>query len=503
MRRFPLFAMPGLIAVATFPLAVAAQDGIDLATHLNALESKKKEVLLATARQLGSYGTAGKEAVPALAKLLHEHSDPAVSSQAAVALVQIGWPAVDELVQAIRHGSPTVQERALLAMQRMGPQARGAVAELREIIRERPSILAIQVLGEMGSAAEPAVAELCQTLRGRKIHHPVAAALPRRKNLLQEAAALALRGLGSAAVPGIRDLLRDDLPDVRLAGLDALAMLGPEGDGAVADVARLLRDRDPLLRVKAAETLGGVGPPAREAIPSLLANMKDRNVEVQEASFQALLQVGSQDVPGLMDAFRKLNDEERWAAPIPLKQFGPAMRDAVKPLILDLQGPNEGKRLGAALALGEIGAREATFALQKALRDASPLVRQSAAASLAQILGESQKEIWRKQQQEAASRLIEQRLALALKQLPPAAVALKGGAGRMIGFSRLDRQALFNPRVQASYNQIIDLHIITSAKFKTARPEVLRTTIEQFGPEAVPALIRGMHISAQYNLGFC
>ena len=105
----------------------------------------------------------------------------------------------------------------------------------------------------------------------------------------------------------------------------------------------------------------------------------------------AILRVGSADVPGLLDTMRKLNGEAHWAFPYILRQCGPKAKDAVKPLMKQLESRDDGHRMSAALALGEIGkeVRDAIPALQKAVNtDQNPLVRHSAAFSLARVLAE-------------------------------------------------------------------------------------------------------------------
>jgi HEAT repeat protein len=267
----------------------------------------------------------------------------------------------------------------------------------------------------------------------------------------------------------------------------------------------LLKDRDARVRARAAHSLGTMGPAARAAVPALLANMTDRDVKAQQAAFQALLRIGSEDADQLGKAFAKLNQEEAWAAPIPLPQFGPELRDAVRPLMRDLQHADEGKRLSAALALGTIGvqAREAVPELQKAIQDASPLVRQSAAVSLALISRESKGD----REFEPTVKQIQQRLAMLLRELPE----MKKGP--------VKREALTDPKVQRAYNQVVDLHILVSVQLNQVgksnpwlakqlglsqlRLHVGQALTNQFGPDAIPALVRGMHLAAYYDLGFC
>jgi HEAT repeat protein len=510
MHRYPVLMALGLLIAAILPLTTPAQEKDPLAPQLKALESKKKDVRLAAVRQLGAGGTAAKKAVPALGKLMREDPDAAVANQAALALAQIGWPAVDELVQAVRQGLPDARYRALVALGRMGPQARKAVEALREVVRNKANAtergLAAYALADMGSAADSAVPDLCQALgevnnrrrdqakRQQKMQEVMRQRFPQMANRQASTKAnkkqdpppeaLALRNLGSVAIPGLIEVLNHNQADVRLTGLETLAMLGAEALGAAPDIAKLLTDVDPELRIKAAEALAAIGPLAKDTIPALLANMKDKKVEVQQATFRALMRIGAEDVPGLMGTFRKINREGGWAQPLPLKQFGPALRDAVKPLIKDLQAPDEGRRLSAALALGEIGmeAREAVPSLQNALRDSSLMVRQSAAMSIMLIRGDQIKD-----KRENASKPLEQQLASA----------------RKIVASKIGPSALYDAQTQSAYNLIIDFHLMNSVRRANGDGIDVLADIQDFGPEAIPALVRGVNLAAYYRLGHC
>lgn len=80
----------------------------------------------------------------------------------------------------------------------------------------------------------------------------------------------------------------------------------------------------------------------------------------------------------------------------------------------------------------------------------------------------------------------------------------------------MDRRALTDPAIQVQYNQVIDQILMLSAyqprKMKKGDPRLqlsrqmqaqARDLISQMGPEAIPALVRGINLGARYNLGFC
>jgi HEAT repeat protein len=505
MMRKPFLVALVLLPFAAVALAYPVQqpNGVALTTELQALGDKKKEVRLKAVQRLGSWGAAAALAAPELGKRVQEDSEAEVANQAALALAKIGPAGARELMKAAQSPQPTVRQRALWALAKMGPAAKEALGVLRDTLQDpNPSFraLAALALGEMGANAVPAVGDLCRALRD-----PIAE--------VRKQAACALANLGSDAVPDLQKQLHEEDALLRLTAVEALALQGADAEDAVPDLAKLLKDEEPALRFAAATALAAVGPAAKEAVPQLLEAIKDNRVEVQQAAFQALMHVNADDVPGLLDAFRKLNQEHHWAAPYVLKQFGPNTKDAVKPLIQRLEAKDEGERLAAVLALCHIGpqAKEALPALQKALKDPSPQVQYSAAFALRLIQAgapadnalslpnaikafaqdlELQKEI-NKQQHDIDSLL-----------------------------RPVNRQALFNPQVQERYNKIVYLHVMLSVRFthlckcmlegpqKEISPDEqallnqVRDVVNNLEAEAVPALLRGMYLTAYYDLGF-
>ncbi len=232
--------------------------------------------------------------------------------------------------------------------------------------------------------------------------------------------------------------------------------------------------------------------------------MRDKNGYVQQHAFQAILRIGSEDVPGLLDTLRKLNAEAHWAFPYVLRQFGPKARDAVRPLMKQLESADDGHRMSAALALAQIGkdARDAAPALRKALADKNPMVRYSAGFALARVMAEPPN--LAKQLQVAAEQVeIATRRAVTQALMPKP-------------WRPLNRRALFDPLVQEQFNQLVAFHLMYSAQknaqqtmkgwvgpIPDAMGQQVGDAINNLPPEAAPAIIRGMHLAAYYDLGFC
>ena len=331
-----------------------------VAKLISLLESKDKEVRLSAAKRLGQLGTAAKAAAPALGLCLRQDADAKAAQQAALALAQIGAAGVEELILAAMEPRHAVRQPALLALGKIGPDAKKAVEVLGDVLAREPNgnlrAMAAFALGEIGEDAKEAVPGLCQALRDP--WPPV-----------RQCAAASLGNIGKAALPGVKEAVRDTEAPTRFEGILAMGILAHEQKEAVPYLVEGLRDAEHRIRVTAAGALGSVGPDAKDALPALLPMLQENNFELQQTAYNAIMAIGSKDVPGLLDALAKANEEGNWAAPFVLHKFGPRARDAVKPLIKTLDHKDDGLRLGAVLALGQIGpeAIEAVPALQKSL----------------------------------------------------------------------------------------------------------------------------------------
>ena len=479
MRRITLFSCVGMLVLVGFLWAQPAAEKQKLAPDIESLTVAKVAVRLAAVKKIGNLGLAGRSAARPLGERLDD-PDEKVADAAARALAQIGPDGVPELIKGARSQKATVRYRSVWALGLMGPDAKEAVSTLADALKDdKPHIrvAAEYALGELEGAAKPAIPALCYMLKDKNAK-------------ARTQAALALSYIGGPAIEPIQELLADEDPEARLGAMEAISLIGPDAKDTVESLTKLLRDDSANQRMAAAFALGCIGPEAKEAITPLTSIMRDKNGEVQKRAFQALLNVGSGDVPGFLDTMRKLNADAHWAFPYILKQFGPKAKDAVKPLIKQLDAVDDGQRMSAALALAEIGkdARDAVPALQKALKDKSPMVRHSAGFALTRIMGE---------------------VADAAKQLPAVLDQVDNDVQRVLlnlpqGARRpVDVQLMFDPQFQAPYNKIVDLHVMFSAQRNQQGAAALAPIISKFPPEAVPALVRGINMGLAYQLGFC
>jgi HEAT repeat protein len=449
---------------------------------------------------LGRFGTAARDAAPTLDYTLRADPDTAVANEAAVALAKIGRPGVPYLVAALEHERKAVRQRAAAALALAGPEARAAVPALLKALKDdSPQVRAVaaRALGEVGGDPQSVAPALCLAFGD---------VAPEVK----QQAGLALVSLGEAAVPGLREALKSPVPALRRDAAQALGMIGSDARAAADDLARLLKDGDAQVRATAAGALAAMGKEAQAAIPALLELLRtEKQFEVQQRAFQAITAIGSQDLPGLLKAVREIDEVGRWAIPYVLTQFGPRARDAVPQLIKLLADPDAGHRVGAALALGKLGAeaREAIPALLQALQDPSPAVRGSAATALTRL--DPRREVATEQRLDQTARTLQ----ATAQRLWNTRALLKVAAEPFRGLRPVNRAALTNSAIQARYNSVVDMTLAVSEckaggirfmggdnnKWTTR----IQNLIDNFGPEAVPALVRGLNLAGKYNIGFC
>jgi HEAT repeat protein len=230
---------------------------------------------------------------------------------------------------------------------------------------------------------------------------------------LQLRAIKALGGLEDhRAVPLLKELVEEGLPDIQVAASEALAQIGCSGWGRccalkvlgevgdrsiVPDILPSLEDDSDNVRFEAARALGKLGGPdavarlirlarkdpcdfiRREAV-RLLGTAGQSQAAVQDMA-RRLLRDPSRDVrvqaARLMEAFQdpksigpllKAMADPHWSvresAEMALLNFG---RDAVAPLIGVLRSSSWTTRFRAARLLGEVGDPEAVAALECAL----------------------------------------------------------------------------------------------------------------------------------------
>jgi HEAT repeats len=190
---------------------------------------------------------------------------------------------------------------------------------------------------------------------------PAPTRTPQQQFDLQRQCRVAIRAIGSNAVPTLVNLVRTRDSSLKLKILTLLSKqhfisikpptaryyhqlsmggfetLGPILKDAVPALTELLNDPDADVRATATWNLGNLGPDASAAIPSLIKNLKDTNSTVRFYSLQSLADIHSQPevvMPILIDALSKPQTQSTMydVALIGLGKFGPQASNAV-PLI--------------------------------------------------------------------------------------------------------------------------------------------------------------------------
>ncbi|MFL5339069.1 MAG: HEAT repeat domain-containing protein, partial [Gemmataceae bacterium] len=264
----------------------------------------------------------------------------------------------------------------------------------------------------------------------------------------------------------------------------------PHAEAPKPDVSKLIKDlghRDRKVRARAAKALGDLGTPAQEAVPALIDVLRDKEPEVKAPAAQALAQIGPAAIPALR---RELGDEDSrvrpWAA-IALGLMGPDGAKAVPDLLEVLKDKDAVLKVNAMRALGAIGpqARAAIPALTDLGKEKNPLVKLAAGVALQQITFDPR----------------------------PGAVVEVADMLLLAG-----RNPRLTPKQEAQLDQLIELAVLFDTDqgvgvrgkelmralgLTPAQVNALQPTVYNLGPEAVPALARGLFLYALPIGGSC
>jgi HEAT repeat protein len=377
MIRVAIFSMQGdftmkrLVLLVLFSLFIATAAALpgtgmiqsdvaassDLKQKIARLSSPDPLERASAACQIGEMGKQAAAAVPYLIQLLgddtkisgvldcgeknnsrwrnNNFSQTSVGSMAAGALVAIGEPSVEPLIEALRTREPVARSNAVWAL--------GIIKDPRTI---EPVIAATK-------DGDPRVREHAAWGLGLKqdarVVEPLIAALADQHSQVREKAGWALGLTGDhRAVEPLINALQDAEPGVR----EQVAWsLGLKGDRrAVEPLVNALRSESPAVREKAAWALGLKGD--KRAVEPLMAALKDDSSQVREHAAWALGLKGDHRAlealnGALKDESREVRKKAAWALGLLL------MRDkeaADKASNLDLNLDDVDKEDGASAA---------------------------------------------------------------------------------------------------------------------------------------------------------
>ncbi len=414
--------MPRLALAALAPLALAVGAAADPPKE----PAHDGKTVSEWVRQLGADDADARRKAAGAVRALAGRSDEVVGALVAAtadadavrgshlqALVDLGPRAVPALTAGLWTGDERARRLRLLAVSRIGADARAAAPTLAQLLTH-PVVptraWAAIALGDVGGhAAVPALTK----------------ALSDDSAGVRLAAAGALVHLGAWAndvLPALTAALKKGGADDRKEAAGVLARLGPEAAPAVPDLAALLSDAGDEEAVRLAAVLGRVGPPAAAAAPALKRRAADGKAgaalraeaavalwrvarDPEAARVLRGLLAGKDATPGAWRSVggvlvridpgpdtvaaleHGLKSEDPEVAAEAARLLGPRSKDAVPRLAGLLAHKDARVRAVAVVALAELGpaAAGAADALRAATKDDEPLTAFWAAVAVCRL----------------------------------------------------------------------------------------------------------------------
>ena len=279
---------------------------------------------------------------------------------------------LEGLTKAIRHQNPGIRGRAALALGEIGePAVRPLIRALGEPDQD-VRWLAGLTLGKIGSPAIPyLIRALSEDDRDLRWH-----------------ASRILAGIGRPAVAPLLPLLRERDSDVQWHSAFALSRIG---DPAVGPLILLLKDADWSVRARVAWALGEIRD--RRAIEPLIQSVNDTDWTVRWSAADALGKINDKSAARWLEkALREPDSYVQVPASWALGKLGSSA--SVDELIPALKNPDWNVRWSAADALGTIGEARALYPLTQVKDDPDEdeLVRKAAENAIRKILAGTQKD---------------------------------------------------------------------------------------------------------------
>jgi HEAT repeat protein len=285
------------------------------------------------------------------------------------------------------------------------PQGR-PITYWQETLRQEDSEIAARGIDALAHAGEDAVPVLISSLGDPDV-------------LARERAAEALGKMGPVSVPALIDALKQEDPFVRVGAAKSLLHMGPAAKDAVPsliqaindqqsfvrkmaggalthmnkvavpELAKALKRKDPVFRYRVLEILKDLGQDASEAAPEIAVAVTDRNAALQEMALLALETIG----PGAKVAIPQLREAARDGASRGIRPLAIDVLCRVDPgspetIALVVNAMQDARiRYPLVEDLGRLGrnAKRALPALDDALKDKDPAVREAAAEALRKI----------------------------------------------------------------------------------------------------------------------
>jgi hypothetical protein len=246
----------------------------------------------------------------------------------------------------------------------------------------------IAALAKIGSAAVPGLIEVLRNPAPSASEADV-----RTRGAIIET----LGRIGSTAVPDLISTFSHGASDVRSDAVLAFAWMGPQAGAAVPLLIDVLKHEDENVRVSAVTALGEIGPEAKAAVPHLVELLADPNPTVRTSANLALARI-RQDVEALVHLLRKRGDDNT-RAHVSLLSIGadavPSLCNAMEAIGASVTTTEEiAQVMGVLTTLSQISRSEPTTMrhsvpclLRAARRMTSTTMRTSIVEGIATLFG--------------------------------------------------------------------------------------------------------------------
>ena len=277
---------------------------------IKALSDEEIQVRRNAAIALGQIGDPVEEIIPIFIETWRKDNfyinDESFHKVIASAFAEIGQPAVESLIQALRGEDWVIRRHATIALELIGEEASSAVPALIEALSDQDIYVRVNAafaLAQIGSPAKKIVQVLIQTWRkpnfvvlGHHIQRPFHAVV-----------AEALAEMGPPAIPGLMKALSDKDGKVRRYAAITLGLIGESASAAVPALVKALSDEEATVRGSAVKALGQMGLRAETAVQMLIEALNDSDQSVRNSVIDALKKIGT---PKAKKALKELGERQ-------------------------------------------------------------------------------------------------------------------------------------------------------------------------------------------------
>ena len=356
-----------------------------------ALEDEAPSVRGIAAETLGEIND--PRAVKPLTIALKDEISP-VQWAAKRALVKIGEPAVEALIETLKERDPFVRRSSAEALGEIKDFR--AVGPLLEIMKDANPNVRMTAKWALINIGEPVVEALLKALRGKdpsgrkiaasglglikdsRIIKSLIVAMQDDDPGVRETVIGALGDLKEhGAVKHLIIALNDKVLSVRESSKQALLKIGEQ---SISPLAQALREESSDVRKATAEVLGEFNDPG--SVENLIEALKDENPEVQMASKRALLKLGEYAVEPLIRAMGRGDSAIRKNVSEVLGEINDPR--AINPLIELLEDENHEVQMASRWSLIKMGG-QAVEPLIRAVRRGGSTIRRNASEALGEI----------------------------------------------------------------------------------------------------------------------